>query len=291
MPSISKIKLGQTVYDLNDASARSQIAGINTTLESKADASNVFTKSEIINNYATQDSVAGKVDTTVFTTFQESMANELNNKMSTSVGLTKSDAELLYAKAADLGSFVNKTDYSSKISEIESDISDKADSASVYNKTESDDLFATKTQLDSYATSASMNAAIADSEASTNNKITGVQVTLAELEERLDNLDASGETLQTLKQIKAELSDPKNAEGLESFLDTVQAAMNQGTVIDNNTTYTFTVPSEGEDEGTLIIESHDNVTSTSVWVPMEDNPSGGGSEEGGNDKPEPTPEP
>lgn len=334
MADISRIKIGGIVYNLNDAQARAMLAGFQTILDSKADAKNVYTRDEIIANYATKADLDDKVSSSAFTTYKETVTAALDGKMSKAEGLSKTDAAQLYisqsewANKVDLSvyqagvqttnealaskansndvytkgladdKFVEKTTlnnyvtsayYEAGVQSINETLASKADSSNVYDKDTADNRFASKSDLNDKADTTYVDSAITGVQGEYNNKFTGVQGSLEILDRRLDSLEVDSETLETLKQIQAELADPSNEGGITSFLDSVKAAMNDGEVVDNNTTYTFEVGAQGTDnEGTLVIEEHTGQTTYSVWVPTKQ---GGGSDEPNPDPDEPTPDP
>lgn len=217
MADISRIKIGGVVYNLNDAQARAMLAGFQTILDSKADASNVYTKSEIIENYATQADVADKVSSSTFTSYQESVNTALEGKMSTAEGLSKTDAANLYvAQSVYTSGMANKVDlsvYQAGVQSINGVLDNKANSNDVYTKTQADAKFAEQTTLNNYVTSQVYEA--------------GVQSINETLVEKADSNDVyDKDTADSTFASKSDLNVKADTTDVESAITGVQGEFN-----------------------------------------------------------------
>lgn len=160
------------------------------------------------------------------------------------------------------------------------DIADTAARADIANINSSLSNFVTQSDISNFATSSDISSAVSASEATTNGRIDGItqditginnnisniNTEIDNMNDRIDSLSNSGELLETIQKIESEIQDPQNGGILGSFLDTVQQAMNEGTVQDTNTTYTFDV---SESTGILSISENQSTTNYTVWKPAD----------------------
>ena len=165
------------------------------------------------------------------------------------------------------------------------DIADTTARADIANINSSLSNFVTQSDISNFATSSDITSAVSASEATTNGRIDGItqditdinddissiNTEIDDMNDRIEALTNAGDLLETIQKIESEIEDPENGGILGSFLDTVQQAMNEGTVQDTNTTYSFDV---NETTGVLSISESSSTTNYTVWKPAENNNSG-----------------
>ena len=162
------------------------------------------------------------------------------------------------------------------------DIADTTARADIANINSSLSNFVTQGDISNFATSSDITSAVSASEAATNGRIDGItqditginndisniNTEIDDMNDRIEALTNAGDLLETIQKIESEIEDPENGGILGSFLDTVQQAMNEGTVQDTNTTYSFDV---NESTGVLSISESSSTTNYTVWKPAENN--------------------
>ena len=207
------------------------------------------------------------------------LSTALEDKADKSNVYTKAESDAKYATKAALNDKADASSVNSRFESVSNLLSSKANVDDVYDKEAADDRFVNQIVMNNYKTIESYNEDLVGVQGEWMAKIEGVQGDVANVVTRLEAIESSTETLETLQKINKELQDPDNEAGLESFLDVVKSAMNKGNVEDTDTQYTFNFkqpidPETGlpisDEAGTLEISSNTITKSKVVWVPQEE---------------------